>query len=108
MMRNRQPISIVLCVVCIGRSITAIANAAESKVEITSAHTLSINGNQVFPIMMSVIPEPGAKAPNGKSAWKEFRDAGAILIRTTPPPNADGDSRRWNDDAVRRQAAYLE
>jgi hypothetical protein len=107
MMRSRELIGVLAWVVCIVSS-APVANAFESKVVITNAHALSINGKQVFPIMLSVIPEPDAKAPNGKSAWQEFRDAGAIFIRTTPPRNADGDSRRWDDDAIARQADYLE
>ncbi len=94
---------------CIGTLTDAAENGTSaSVVEITPSQVLSINGKAVFPIMLSVLPSPDAKAPNGKSAWQEFRDAGAILIRTTPPRNSDGDSRRWDDDALARQAEYLE
>ncbi len=86
---------------------TAESTRAAGSVQITPSHVLSINGKAVFPIALSVIPSPDAKAPNGKSAWQEFRDAGAVFIRTTPPRSANGDSRRWDDDAIDRQAEYM-
>jgi hypothetical protein len=104
--RNRQLVAVLAWIACAGAS-APITNAAGSNVEITNSHALSINGKPVFPIMLSVIPPPDAKAPNGKSAWQEFRDAGAILIRTSPPKSIDGESRRWDDDAIARQGAYL-
>jgi hypothetical protein len=99
----------VCTVLTIIAPLSAIAETTQmpSVVQITPSHVLSINGKAVFPIMLSVIPPPDANAPNGKSAWQEFRDAGAILIRTTPPRSASGDSRRWDDDALERQAEYM-
>lgn len=75
--------------------------------KITPSHVLSINGKAVFPIMLSVLPGPDAKAPSGKTAWQEFRAAGATFIRTAPPRNAEGDSRRWDEAAIDRQAEYM-
>ncbi|HEX3600561.1 MAG TPA: hypothetical protein VHU84_10495 [Lacipirellulaceae bacterium] len=87
---------------------SAEATRTASVVQITPSQVPSINGKPVFPIVLSVIPAPDAKCPNGKSAWQEFRDAGAIFIRTTPPRSPNGDSRRWNDDAISRQAEYMD
>src|SRR4051812_30252902 len=66
------------------------------KVTINDDHVLQINGKSVFPICFTLPPDPNAKAPNGKPAYEELRDAGALFMRTGPMKGAsDAD---WGGD----------
>src|SRR5207249_3802392 len=57
-----------------------------------------IDGAKVFPITFTVIPSPQAKAPNGKHAFEEWRDAGALFMRTG---KAD-----WTDETIAEEKEY--
>ena len=71
-------------VLAIAVDAAAQPNTAPTKVVITPEHVLSINGKKVFPIGFTIPPPPDAKTPGGKLALEEFREAGAIFIRTGP------------------------
>src|SRR5262245_11458593 len=94
--------NIIIVVLCSALVVPTIAvaepNTAPSKVVIAPEHVLAINGKKIFTIGFTVPPAPDAKAPNGKPALEEFRDAGAVFIRTGPMRNFDGGpERRWDD-----------
>lgn len=90
-----------MCVGALG--FTQIGRAAEpltkpSKLTLTEWGTLLVDGKPVFPITLTVIPGPDAKAPNGKHAYEQFADDGAMFMRTGGPA--------WGADGVEKEAAY--
>jgi hypothetical protein len=92
---------------------TAIAaaepNTAPSKIQITPEQMLAINGTKIFTIGFTVPPAPDAKTPNGQLAWEEFRDAGAVFIRTGPMRDFDGGPEtRWDDAWIAREKEYMD
>lgn len=92
-------------------STTAAAepNTAPSKVTIAPSHVLSIDGKPTFTIGFTLPPAPDAKAPNGKPALEEFRDAGAVFIRTGPMRSFDDVAEtRWDDAWIAREKAYMD
>lgn len=104
---------IAVAVVCSALSLPAIAaaeqNTSPSKVVITPEHVLAIDGKPVFTIGFTVPPAPDARAPNGKLALEEFRDAGAIFIRTGPMRDFDGGAEsRWDDAWIAREKEYMD
>src|ERR1035437_9684078 len=56
-----------------------------ARITFDQAGALVIDGRKVFPINLTVIPPPDAKAPNGKQAYAEFRDGGALFRRPGGP-----------------------
>ncbi|PWU18209.1 MAG: hypothetical protein C5B48_14975 [Candidatus Rokuibacteriota bacterium] len=50
-----------------------------------ATRTLTIDGNPVFPIVLTNPPPPGAKAPSGRDALSELAAGGASFIRTGRP-----------------------
>ena len=62
------------------------------------AGALVVDGHKVFPINLTVIPPPEAKAPNGKHAYEEFRDAGALFMRTGGP--------KWDEQTLEKELRY--
>ncbi len=84
-------------------------NRDPSKVEVAPEHVLVINGRKVFPIGFTILPAPDATTPTGKLALAEFRDAGALFIRTGPMASVVGDERAvWNDDWIAREKAFMD
>ena len=64
-----------------------LARAAEpitlpSKISLDENGVLRIDGRKVFPITLTIVPGPDAKAPSGKHAYAEFADAGALFMRS--------------------------
>ena len=53
-----------------------------NKVTINDDAVLVINGEKIFPIMFTMPPPVDGKAPNGKNALEELKDAGGNFIRT--------------------------
>ena len=97
-MNDRLRAITVLC--CLGSGLAlAQPNTKPSRVEITPEHVLSIDGRKVFTIGFTVPPPPDARAHNGKPALDEFRDAGAIFIRTGPMVAPSGPSSSVSGDA---------
>jgi hypothetical protein len=105
---TRTPVAIV-CIFAFTLAAAAQPNTVPTKVAITPEHVLSINGKKVFPIGFTLLPAPDAKAPNGKLALVEFREAGALLIRTGPMLDvAIGRSySAWNEDWIEREKQYM-
>ena len=72
-----------------------------ARISFDSAGVLVVDGQKKFPITLTVVPGPEAKAPNGRAAYAEFADAGIMFIRTGGP--------HWNEkefaDEKRKQAA---
>jgi hypothetical protein len=84
-------------------------NTTPSKVVIAPEHVLSINGKPTFTIGFTVPPPPDATTPDGKPALEEFRDAGAVFIRTGPMRDTDeGRETRWDEDWIAREKAYMD
>lgn len=59
------------------------------------AGVLLIDGQKVFPLNLTVVPPPEAKAPNGKHAYEEFRDGGALFMRSGGP--------HWDEKLVKTE-----
>ena len=97
---------LVLSVAC--AAITAFlsnAFAAEpltktSKITLDESGVLVVDGKKVFPITLTVVPGPDAKAPSGKHAFGEFTDGGVMFIRTGKPD--------WNDQTIALEKATQE
>jgi hypothetical protein len=107
---KRNTISVILTIAfACGTVVFAEPNTSPSKVVITPEQVLSINGKPTFTIGFTVPPPPDATAPNGKPALEEFRDAGALFIRTGPMRDTDeGRETRWDDDWIAREKAYMD
>ncbi len=102
-------IHVIFHVFAIAAIAAAQPNTAPTKVVITPEHVLSINGKKVFPIGFTLPPAPDAKTPAGKLAFDEFRDAGALLIRTGPMLDVEEGkkSSAWNADSAEREKQYM-
>jgi hypothetical protein len=80
----------------------APARAAEAltrpaKITFDPAGALVVDGQRQFPINLTVVPGPDAKAPNGRPAYAEFADCGVMFMRSGGPA--------WNDDTIKREKA---
>src|SRR4051794_34721727 len=78
------------------------ANAAEpitksAKITLDEHGVLVVDGKKVFPITLTIVPGPDAKAPSGKHAYEEFADGGVMFMRTGKPD--------WNADTVALEKA---
>lgn len=76
----------------------AVPLTKPSTISFDAAGVLVVDGQKVFPINLTVIPPPDAKAPNGKPAYAEFRDGGAWGMRTGGP--------RWNAQTLETELRY--
>src|SRR5437588_11751327 len=109
-MRHRfRVVFAAACVLATSATATAQVRTGPSKVEITPEHVLSINGKKVFPIGFTIPPPPDAKTPSGKLALEEFRDAGAILIRTGPMRDVAQGKKytQWDKEWAEREKQYV-
>jgi hypothetical protein len=97
------------CVLVLASTVFAQPNTAPTKVVITSEHVLSINGKKVFPIGFTLPPAPDAKTPTGKLAFEEFREAGAVLIRTGPMLDLEEGKKStiWNAEWAEREKQFM-
>ena len=92
-----------LMAVCMtGIGFAAHASAAEAftkpaKITLDDAGVLVVDGKKVFPINLTVVPGPDAKAPSGKHAYAEFADSGVMFMRTG--------GKDWNDQMIEREKA---
>src|SRR5580704_11793542 len=79
--------------------------AAESSsgniVTINPDNVTVINGRKVFPIGVTMAPQPEAKTPDGKNGLQELADAGMTFIRTGP---RRGD--KWNEKAIAKEQEW--
>jgi hypothetical protein len=89
--------------------VEAQPSVGPSRVVIAPSHVLSINGKQTFTIGFTLPPAPDAKAPNGKFALEEFREAGAVFIRTGPMWGFRGQEEpQWDDAWIEREREYMD
>ncbi len=63
-----------------------------------SSGVLLIDGQRTFPITLTIIPAPEAKAPDGRPAYQEFREGGILFMRTGGP--------HWDDKTLAAEARY--
>lgn len=74
-----------------------------SKISLDESGVLLVDGKKVFPITLTIIPQPdpktGAepKAPDGRHAYEKFADDGAMFMRTG---KAD-----WNEETIALEQA---
>jgi hypothetical protein len=56
-----------------------------AKITLDDSGVLVVDGKKVFPLALTVVPGPDAKAPSGKQAYAEFADAGVMFMRSGKP-----------------------
>jgi hypothetical protein len=91
---------VAVCAMGIGfvsQAMAAEAFTKPAKITLDDAGALVVDGKKVFPITLTVVPGPEAKAPSGKHAYAEFADSGAMFMRTGGP--------KWNDQTIEREKA---
>ena len=76
------------------------ARAAEAltkpaKITFDDAGALVVDRVKRFPLNLTVVPGPDAKAPNGRPAYAEFADRGVMFMRSGGPA--------WNDETIERE-----
>ncbi len=73
------------CVAGVGFSASVLAAEAltkPAKITTDESGVLVVDGQKCFPLTLTVVPGPDAKAPSGKQAYAEFADAGIMFMRT--------------------------
>jgi len=68
-----------------------------AKITFDDAGALVVYGEKRFPINLTVVPGPDAKAPNGRPAYAEFADCGVMFMRSGGPA--------WNDQQIESEKA---
>jgi hypothetical protein len=86
-----------------GATTLAAEKTSPSRVAITPAHVLSINGRPTFTIGLTAPPRPDARTPGGKLAFDEFYEAGISFVRP-PMSDADAGTAEW----IAYEQAFLE
>jgi len=81
---------------------SAPARAAQAltkpaKITFDDAGALVADGEKRFPINLTVVPGPDAKAPNGRPAYAEFADCGVMFMRSG--------GAGWNDQTIEKEKA---
>ena len=71
-----------------------------ARITLDEAGALVVDGQKLFPLNLTIIPAPDAKAPSGKHAYEEFADAGIRFMRTGGPT--------WNEETIRKEQQYQE
>src|SRR5580765_4656757 len=89
-------------VALLAASSSAPARGAEAltkpaKITLDDAGALVVDGQKRFPINLTVVPGPTAKAPNGRTAYAEFADCGVMFMRSGGPA--------WNEQAIEKEKA---
>src|SRR5437762_9847868 len=109
MIHPYRSVASIPCILAIATLAAAQPNIAPTKVIITLEHVLSINGKKVFPIGFTIPPPPDAKTPGGKLALDEFREAGAIFIRTGPisDPEEQRKYSAWDAELAEHEKKYM-
>jgi hypothetical protein len=82
--------------------LAASARAAQpltkpARITFDSAGALVVDGQKRFPLNLTIVPGPDAKAPNGRPAYAEFADCGIMFMRSGAPA--------WNDEAIAKEQA---
>jgi hypothetical protein len=99
-LRNRFAGRAGVALLAAGLSVSA--SAAEplvkpAKITFDPAGALVVDGVKRFPLNLTIVPGPEAKAPNGRPAYAEFADCGVMFLRSGGPA--------WNDQAIEREKA---
>ncbi len=68
-----------------------------ARITFDSAGALVVEGVKKFPINLTIVPGPDARAPNGRPAYAEFADCGVMFMRS------GGGS--WNDETIAKEKA---
>ena len=75
---------------------------AASHVSINSNNVLVINGNNVFPVGLTMPPPLDGRTPEGKDGLQELADAGATFMRT----GTQGED--WDRATIEREQQWLD
>jgi hypothetical protein len=75
--------------------------AQPTKVTIDENLVTVINGKKIFTIGFTLPPAPDARAWNGKPAYEELRDAGAVFMRTGP-----SGKQSWDANWIAQEEAF--
>jgi hypothetical protein len=101
---NTKKIFGKLVALCSGTALLAClatpAHAAEAltkpaKITFDEAGALVVDGVKRFPLNLTVVPGPDAKAPNGRPAYAEFADCGVMFMRSGGPA--------WTDQQIEKE-----
>ena len=65
--------------------VAAEALTKPAKITLDESGVLVVDGKKIFPINLTVVPGPDAKAPSGRPAYAEFADAGIFSMRSGGP-----------------------
>ena len=104
----KQLLALVIVFTLAGAAI-AQPNTKPSRITIDQNQVLSIDGRKVFTIGFTLPPAPEAKAWNGKPALEEFRDAGAVFIRTGPMLDPSGEWKgAWDERWIATEQRYMD
>ena len=68
-----------------------------AKITFDNAGVLVVDGTKRFPINLTIVPGPDAKAPNGRPAYAEFADCGVMFMRSGGPT--------WNEQTIEKEKA---
>jgi hypothetical protein len=71
------------------------ALARPAKITLDEAGVLILDGQKRFPLNLTIVPGPEARAPNGRPAYAEFADCGVLFMRSGGPT--------WNDDQIEKE-----
>ena len=92
---------------CVGVALLAAGSSAPARaaealtkpanITFDDAGTLVVDGQKKFPLNLTIVPGPDAKAPNGRPAYAEFADCGVMFMRSGGPA--------WNDQAIEKEKA---
>ena len=63
-----------------------------ARISFDPAGVLVVDGEKKFPINLTVVPGPEAKAPNGRPAYAEFADCGIMFMRSG--------AAHWNEKEI--------
>ena len=88
--------------VLLAAGLSVPARAAEpltepAKITFDAAGTLVVDRQRRFPLSLTIVPGPDAKAPNGRPAYAEFADCGIMFMRSGGPA--------WNDQTIEKEKA---
>ena len=101
--RVTWPAVLGAAVITLATPAAAQPRTAAAKITINEDLVTVIDGRKVFPIGFTLPPAPDAKAPNGRTALEEFRDAGALFIRTGPMREV---LTVWDETWIAREKEY--
>jgi hypothetical protein len=79
------------------RTRAADALTRPATISFDGAGVLMVDGQKRFPLNLTVVPGPNAKAPNGRMAYAEFADCGVMFMRSGGPS--------WTDQLIENEKA---